>query len=57
VINTQLTAAVAGGAKDYIQTNSVGVCHANILSGGESLKHWYIYCHIVTGINLTADAT
>lgn len=55
--NSQLIAAVAAGAKDYIKGRSIDVCHANILDRGESLKHWHTYSHIVTRANLRVGAT
>lgn len=57
MISRKLIAVVAAGAKDYTQGSSIGVCHANILGRGESLKHWHRYSHIAARANLRADAT
>lgn len=57
MISSQLITAVAAGAKDYIQGSSIGVCHANMLGRGESLKRWHMYSHMVARADFRAHAT
>lgn len=49
-------AAVTAGHKNNIHSSSIGVCLANILGRGESLKHWHMCSHTVERSNLRAKA-